>query len=209
MKAIRFPLMLQREFASAVIDSRILTLDEVGDLVKHYNSVLTGSLPFVQAPRKDYSTVHVCQRFRTFNIGLLYGKLLDCVNFSVNKPIMLHGVQHFGSEGGNYMVSTEVKDTTDDSSLVKQAGSYASEVDETCFYYGFSIKFDRPVSLVENKEYRLESFIKGPRSWYGIEGQTSVECQGVVFTFRTSQGGPFGTFERVGQFPGLFWSAKR
>ena len=39
VKAIRFPLMAQEEFASVVIDSRILTMDEVGDLVKHYSGL--------------------------------------------------------------------------------------------------------------------------------------------------------------------------
>jgi len=209
VKEIRFPLMSQHEFASVVIDSRILTLEEVGDLVKHYNGVLTSSLPFVQAPRKDYSTLHLCQRFQAFSAGWSYGRSPHCLNFSVNKPIMLRGVQHFGSVGGNYTVSTEVKDTTDGSSLVKQSGSYASEKDKTCSYYGFSVLFDRPVFLVENKEYKLESFIKGPMSWYGTKGQTSAECQGVVFTFRTSPGVTIGTHESAGQFPVLFWSAKR
>jgi len=209
VKAIRFPLMSQHEFASVVIDSRILTLEEVGDLVKHYNGVLTSPLSFVQAPRKNYSTVHLCQRFQAFGIGWSYGTMPNCLNFSVNKPIMLHGVQHFGSEGGIYTVSTELKDTTDGSSLIKQSGSYSSEKDMTSPSYYFSVQFNRPVFLVENKEYKLESFINGPASWYGTTKQTSVECQGVVFNFRTSPGVTIGTHERAGQFPVLFWSAKR
>ena len=212
VKEIRFPLMLEKEFASVVINSRILSLDEVGDLVKHYNGVLT-SLPFAQTPRKSSSISHHCQRFGSFNqpnmMTWLYPGLHDVITFSVNKPIMLHGVQHFGSKGGNYTVSTEVKDITDGSSVVKQSGSYASEKDKTRSYYGFSVLFDRPVGLVENKEYKLQSFINGPKSWYGTEGQTSVECQGVVFTFRTSQDNFLRTSETKGQFPVLVWSARR
>ena len=117
VKAIRFPLMSQHEFASVVIDPELLTLKEVGSMMKHYNGVLTCSLPFIQAPRKKLnSNIYRCQRFRVPNppdIRWSYGILPDCLMFSVNKPIMLHGVQHFGSEGGNYTVSTEVKDTTD------------------------------------------------------------------------------------------------
>ena len=191
VNAIRFPLMLEKEFASVVIDSDILTLREVGGLVKHFNGVLTSSLPFIQAPRKAFSALLTrCQRFQSFELpgleGWDYMSSPDCLIFSVNKPIKLYGVQHFGSERGNYAVSTEVKDATDGSSLVKQSGSYASEEDKTCSYYGFSVMFDRPVSLVENKAYKLESLIKGPTSWYGQTRQTSVECQGVVFTFCTS-----------------------
>jgi len=211
VKEIRFPLMSQQEFASVVIDSRILTLDEVGDIIKHFSDVSTTSFPFIQAPRisKDTSIIHRCQRFQTFNTGWRYGKSPVCINFSVNKPVMLHGVQHFGFEGFEYAISIKVKDTTDGSSLVKQSGLYASEKDKTCSYYGFSVLFDRPVCLVENKEYKIESLIKGLKSWYGDGGRTSVECQGVVFTFRASPDGTSGTTETQGQFPVLFWSAKR
>ena len=212
LKAIRFPLMSQQEFASVVMDSELLTLNEVGSMMKHYNGVLTCLVPFVQAPRKRPSNIHGCQRFRVSNPPIIrwaYGRLADCINFSVNKRIMLHGVHHFGSRDGNYTVSTEIKGTTDGSSLVKQSGSYASEKDKTCSYYGFSVLFDRPVCLVENKGYKLESLIKGPLSWYGTDGQTSVECRGVVFTFRTSKDGLFRTSESRGQFPVLFWSTRR
>ena len=119
---------------------------------------------------------------------------------------MLHGVQHFGSEGAEYTVSTEVKDTTDGSSLVKQSGSYTSVKDETDSYYGFDVQFDRPVCLVENKEYQLVSLIKGPSSWYGQQGKTSVECKRVLFTFRTWREKNNGTSEREGQFPVFLFS---
>ena len=119
---------------------------------------------------------------------------------------MLHGVQHFGSEGGNYTVSTEVKDATDGSSVVKQSGSYASEIDKTCSYYGFSVMFDHPVRLVEKKEYKLEPLIKGPASWYGRQGKAFVECQGVLFTFSALPNTLFGTNATWGQFPVLLWS---
>jgi len=205
--------MSEQEFASVVIDSELLTLKEVGSMMKHYNGVLTCSLPFAQAPRKRHSNIHQCQRFRVFNRpdhrwASRYGiSIPDCINICFNKPIMLHGVQHFGSEGCNYTVSTKVTDTTDGSCLVKQSGSYASEKDKTYSYYGFSVLFDRPVCLVENKEYKLESVIKGPNSWYGTEGQTSVECQGVVFNFRSTPDVFCFTSETNGQFPVLFWSA--
>ena len=86
VKAIRFPLMAQEEFASVVIDSRILTMDEVGDLVKHYSG-LTSSLHFIQGPR---TIIHRCQRFEAYKTGCEYGSTPHCLNFSVNKPIMLH-----------------------------------------------------------------------------------------------------------------------
>jgi len=37
VKAIRFPLVSQKEFASVVPDCNILTMKEVGDMMKHYS----------------------------------------------------------------------------------------------------------------------------------------------------------------------------
>ncbi|XP_078380587.1 BTB/POZ domain-containing protein 6-B-like [Oculina patagonica] len=212
VKAIRFPLMSQNEFASAVIDSDILTSKELGDMMKHFSGVSTSSLPFKQAPRTAYPprvvplTIFRSQRFRTFKPpDMLYWRYsawaTDCIIFSVNTPIMLIGIQHFGSEGGKYTVYTGVKDITNNTSLVKLAGTYASEKDKTYDYYGFDVRFDRPVRLDEDKEYELVSLINGPTSWYGKDGQISVECEGVRLTFRHSDGSTNATSELRGQFP--------
>ncbi len=64
VKAIRFPLMSQKEFASVVFDSYILTFQEVGDMMKHYNDVLTSSLPYKQTPR--IPPFYRCFRFVKF-----------------------------------------------------------------------------------------------------------------------------------------------
>jgi len=119
---------------------------------------------------------------------------------------MLHGVQHFGSSGAEYTVSTEVKDSSDGSILVKQSGTYPSEKDDTKSYYGFDVKFDRPVSLVENKEYEIVSLIKGPRSWRGEKGEKTVDSQGVQFTFRTADGRTNWNTKETGQFPSFLIS---
>jgi len=172
--------------------------------MKHYNGVLDSPLPFSQASRIEFAK-HRCRRFKTFHAPRedgpwSYSSSPNCINFTVNKPIKLYGVQHFGSKGGEYTVSMEVKGTT-----VKQSGVYTSVIviDESSWYYSFDVQFDRPVCLVENKEYQLVSFIKGPRSWYGEGGQQTVESQGVQFTFRNLDG-IYGTCVERGQFPTLF-----
>ena len=205
VKAIRFPLMSEREFVSFVFDSQVLTFKEVSDMMKHYNGLLTSSLPFSQVPRSGFAEDR-CRRFRKFlqaGVGgsWSYSSTPDCINFTVDKPIKLYGVHHFGSEGGEYTVSTEVKDTTDGSSLVNQSGVYTCVKDETNSYYGFDVRFDRPVCLEKNKEYKLVSLIKGPMSWYGKDGQKTVEYEGVQFTFLTTDGGNNGTSVTGGQFP--------
>ena len=214
VKAIRFPLMSDREFSSFVLDSNILTSQEVAVMIKHYTSVLpdTVSLPFSQAPRFKLKEPNRCYRFsKIFLAGTKtswwsYGSgEPDDINFSVNIPITLCGVQHFGCAGGQYTVSTEVRDVNSYFSVVKRSGTYISECDEIKQLFGFDVLFDRPIRLKANRKYKLVSLIKGPMSWYGHEGKSSVECGGVRFTFTRSKYSGNGTTEKRGQFPAFIF----
>ena len=204
VKEIRFPFISQEEFASVVFDSHILSFQEFGDMIKHYNNVLSTPLPYKQIPRLGY--IRRFSRFKTIHTAGSWNynsSKPDRIHFTVSKPVMLHGVQHFGSCGGEYTVSTEVKDSTNDSILVKQSGSYLSEKADTDSYYGFDVEFDRPVSLLENKEYELVSLIKGPPSSFGETGQKTVDSRGVQLTFRSPHSRTIsnGTTDEKGQFP--------
>ena len=218
VKMIRFPLMSEKEFASVVIDSDMLSPREFGNMMKHYNGVLTSPLPFVETVRGKPSGGKLdhfrCHRFAKFNPPGTIGDQwsynvgeVDGINFAVSKDIKLHGIQHFGSEGGKYTISTEVKDTTRYPSVVtERSGTYASEKDGTDGYYGFDVLFNRPVCLEANKQYTLVSLIKGPVSWYVEEGQTSVESGGVRFTFSNSEESGNGTSVTRGQFPAFIFT---
>lgn len=128
----------------------------------------------------------------------------DRIFFTVNKPVILHGVQHFGLKGGKYTVSTEVRDSTDGSIPGTKSGSYLSVKAETDSYYGFDVEFHSPVCLEANREYELVSLIKGPPSSSGREGEIIVDCQGVQFTFRSPGDGR--TCDKRGQFPAFLFS---
>ena len=212
VKAIRFPLMSAKEFASVVIDANILSFKEAGDLMKYYTDVLTAPLPFIQTPR--IPSFYRCGRFATFvpvvgGGGWSYSGSPDIVYFAVSKPIKLHGVQHFGSEGGEYKVSTVVRDAIDDSTVAKQSATYASEKGKTYDYYGFDVFFDHPVCLEKTKIYKLVSLIRGQKSCFGEEGKKTVKCQGVQFCFRTALDvNENGTCETVGQFPAFLFSER-
>ena len=131
----------------------------------------------------------------------------DALNLTVSKAVTLHGVQHFGSESGEYTVSLEVKDVANSGfSLVKLTGTYSSEKDETNGYYGFDVMFDHPVCLERGKTYDIVSLIKGPSSWRLIKGKNSYEVEGIQFTFRKSASSGNGTDVRRGQFPSVIFS---
>ncbi|XP_015752978.1 PREDICTED: BTB/POZ domain-containing protein 6-like isoform X3 [Acropora digitifera] len=98
LKEIRFPLMSQKEFARFVIDSNILNVQEVGDMIKHYSKVLTSPLPYLQSPR--IGVLKRACRFKNFKQHPApgssgkwgYGSMPDSLILSVNKVISLHGV---------------------------------------------------------------------------------------------------------------------
>ena len=208
VKAIRFPLMSMKEFASVAIDSHILTFKETEDMMKYYSNVLMTPVPFVQEPRIG------CKRYRCRRFDIicppykgrrhLNRAKRDSVQFSVSKSVSLIGVQLFGSEFGEHTIVIEVKDSADNSSILKQSGSYASEDNQ--YYHGFDVQFDRPVCLQGKKEYKLVSLIKGPNSWYGEDGKASVVCEGVRFTFTSSDASSYDTSETGGHFAAFIYS---
>ena len=211
VKGIRFPLIPQKDFASVVFDSRILNYEEFGNMTKYYNGLINTPLPFLKASRID-STVHRCCRFKTFcspRVYWKYDETPDSIILTVRKRVKIYGVQHFGSEGGEYTVTTDIVDLVDNTSLVSRAGNYASEKSDADAYYGFDVLFDRPVILKADKEYKVKSLIKGPKSWYSESGQASVECQGVQITFPSSGDSSNGTNENRGQLPGILFSVSK
>ncbi|XP_044183961.1 BTB/POZ domain-containing protein 6-like [Acropora millepora] len=212
LKEIRFPLMLEKEFASFIIDSNILNVQEVGVMVKHYNQVLTSPLPYLQSPR-IVALKRVC-RFNNFTqhpaseSGSWHysSGRPDNLVLILDKDVRLHGVQHFGREGCEYTVSMEIKDTATNLSMVKKSGTYSSEKDLDHFYYGFDVLFDTPVILESGKRYEISSMISGPRSWFGEKGKTPLNFEGINFTFSALDGPRNGTTEKVGQFPVFLFS---
>ena len=209
VKAIRFPVMSYNEFASVVLDCCILTKGELIFLIKHYGDAsLKCPLPFIHSPRSG-SIVHRFYRFASLDFSWSHGGIAaDALGVTVSKPIALHGVQHFGSEGGNYTVSLEVKDAVRGLSLVKQTGTYSSEIDETNSYYGFDVKFNRPVYLEKDKPYEVVSVIAGPSSWRVGAGKNPVAVQGVQFSFSNSSASTNGTTVDNGQFSAFLFSLR-
>ena len=209
VKAIRFPVMSHKEFASVVVDCDVLTKRELGVMIKHYGDAsLKCPLPFIHSSRSG-STLHRCCRFASLQSGSwTYCGSADALGVTVSKPIALHGVQHCGSEGGNYTVSLEVKDTLSGRSLAKQIGTHSSEKNDIDCYYGFDVMFNRPVHLEQDKPYEIVSLIKGPRSWRVGVGKNSVEVQGVKFSFNDSVASTNGTKVGIGQFPAFLFSLR-
>ena len=204
VKEIRFPLMSQKEFATFVVDSNILNMQEIVYMIKHYNEVLTSPLPYLQSPRTGVLR-RVC-RFNEYRAAGMagcwyYRGYWNGIILSVDKNVRLYGVQHFGCEGCEYSVSMEINDAASNLSLAKKSGTYSSEKDLDGIYYGFDVLIDSPVILESGRKYDIRSTISGPRSWYGAKGETSVNFEGINFTFSRSDSPSNGTNIGRGQFP--------
>ena len=210
VKAIRFPVMSQKEFVSVVFDSRILNFGEISELMKFYNDVeLTSPLLFIQTSRDDLPDSS-CHRFSEYyspsRSRWSYKGTPDGIVLSVNKSIKLHGIQHFGSAGCQYTVCTEVYDTTNEFSLVTKTGSYTSEKDKKHGYFGFTVCFDPPLQLHEGKRYQVKSLIQGPSSWYGQQGKLYIKCGQVQFNFYNINSASNGTGQLAGQFSAFIFT---
>ena len=213
LKAIRFPLMSQKEFLSVVPDSNILTMKEVVELMKQFNGILTSPLPFSAFPRTKPFINVTCHRFDALRTpgkcwNYRRGKS-DRICFTVSKDIQLIGVEHFGSKGSSYTVSVDLIDTVSGLCVVKKSGSYISELkhQDTKTFYGFDFLFNSPVDLKQNNCYELVSLIKGDLSFYGEKGKTNIKCHGVSVAFSDSEK-PYdnnGTKADTGQFPALLF----
>ena len=189
IKAIRFPLMKEKEFATVVLDAKILSPDEITLFFKFFNSVLAAPVGFPEN-RRSGVPAHRCGRFESVNErGWGYGGQKDFLDFSVDRDIMLHGLCLFGSESNGYEVILEIKDSSNNSTVVSKAGRFSSQLMQykSSSYYGFEVLFDSVVDLKKTKEYRIEAKISGPNSRVSKSGLCTVEMSGVTFTFSTSQ----------------------
>ena len=206
--------MKQEEFAAVVIDSKILTPDEISTFFKFFSSALTSPVGFPETRRSGTRAKTACGRFKSVSVGDSWGYdsgRKDFLGVTVDREITLHGLCFCGSENKSYTVSLEIKDARNSSCLVSKSGTFSSNLlqYELTNYHGFEVLFDRPVILKKNTKYQIEALISGPASWRGTGGFSTVRCTGVTFTFSTSDSRPSnGTSCTMGQFPDFLFSLK-
>ena len=209
VKAIRFPTMTQGDFASVVLDSRILMTEEIVEIVKYFSSVLTSTVGFSETKRCGSLSVQRCCRFNSvFKWCFLVRTYFYCINFSVNKDILLHGVCIFGIENSTINVDLEVEESA--RKLVSKSGQFSSALYtlELFSYYGFTVMFDAPIVIKKNAVYHLQAKTtepSGKKRACGDKGVRCVTCSGVTFTFTDCEGGNVESVLRK-QFPELLFT---
>ena len=197
IKAIRYAVMLQEEFAGVVLDAKILTPDEIVTFFKFFSSQEI-SLPLGFSETRRRSCLHRCGRFTR-----MQGSSWDCdrldedaIEFKVDKDITLNGVRLFGSESNLYNLHILELFCVGDPCiamfvspvrLVKlESSTYPSKLLESSqnfSYHGLEVLFNSRPSLKKNTLYHIRVLISGAKSGKGYKGLKSVKIAGVTFTF--------------------------
>ena len=209
VKAMHFPTMKQEDFASVVLDSGILMTEEVIQIMKYFNSVLSSPVGFSETKRCGSLSAQRCCRFNSvvqWESGL--ATHVHCINFSVNKDILLHGLCIFGIENSTMVVDLEVNEGA--RNLVSKSGQFSSKLCTLKYfsYYGFTVMFDAPIVIKKNTVHHLQAKIISPigkKMMCGDIGVRSVICAGVTFIFTDCFERDGTNFERR-QFPELLFS---
>ena len=221
VRSIHFPAMEEKEFANLVLDCDILTKDEMRNLMKQFNGVLTKPLSFPKDGR--VCTWKTCCRFDElvpFNMhgGWNYDTYsgdTDNIEFWVDKDVLLQGIRFFGSKNNKYTVCfMDIMELENNETL------FNLEDPEDFFSVPFPHKekkidvfdvlFD-PIVLRKNKHYAVVACLEGPISCYGADGKHTVSCHGVTFRFKDYQATKHAdaTTVEYGQFAEFFFSPIR
>ena len=214
IKAIRFPVMTQREFAAVVVEKGILTPDELVRFFQYFGSKLTSPVGFPETKRSG--PVLRCGTFESVvETDLRYDGREDSLGFTVDKDITLHGVCLCGSSSNDYTVTLQLWDRSTGTlaELIPEVkGTFSSRLLEYkgSTYYGFKVLFDSSVALKKNTFYVISASITGPPSWKGVGGIARVQSSGVTFHFHHSffiiTSGILKSNQLVGQFPEFLFS---
>ena len=215
IRAIRFPIMKQDEFAAVVMDSKILSYDEVSSLIKHFSAVESSSMEFPVSKRSGpQSMLMRCSRLNSINFGWKSLGFEEDVSFSVDRDIELYGVNLFGSKDGVYSVEVSIYEDEQTSGIAwkifsQAADPFSSVPRASGKYFVCDFLFEKPVFLKKANSYSLLLKICGPQSWYGVSGQPAITCSGVKFTFKITLANPhFSDAITPGQLNELIFSFK-
>ena len=188
IKAIRFPVMKEEEFTTLVLDSKILTYEEVANIIKYFNSVISNSsMVGFPVTRRSGTTVELirCCRFGSASFGW-NNEVDSSIGFSVDRDILLHGVYLFGNGPEiSYSVTLTIFSSFAAVSLASTKGTFSSQFHVSARYYGFDVLFTEPILLKKGELYLLNARISGPPSFYGTQGQQTIQCSGVTFSLLT------------------------
>ena len=192
---IRFLSMTMEEFANNVSMSGLLTDTELVAAFQKFSGMPGASCIACSLPRRK-GTSKSCIRFSqhdvmrpTSNRWSYSRGYHDCLQFTVDKPALFYGVRLFGDvNGGKYEVTLNCNHIVVNGTYTS---TYESERLGKCL--GFDVKLPEPYQVSTRHIIKLAILISGPISYYGRNGKSVVEVDGVRVNFSNYQN-PHGKY---------------
>ena len=183
---IRFLSMSQEEFAKNVPKSGLLTANEVMAFLLKFNGAPSSGLTCDLERRKGSSKS--CIRFSQQDImkpsstrWSYSGGKCDGLLFTVDKPAWFYGIRLFGdANSGEYKVNMFSNNDFDVGGTY--TSNYTSERVGIC--HGFDVMLPKPRKVSPGSSIAFDVAITGPNSYYGRNGKSSVEVDGVTVNFK-------------------------
>ena len=184
--------MSQEDIVKYVSPTELLTYKEIVCLFQKLYGLDVADLKWKKRKRS------VPVRISRFDPGSViantwnYSGKSDALTLTVNKAVLFHGVCLFGDTGGSeYEVNFTIKDKT-------VTGTYTSQEDGDGVA-GYDVMLSKPIPLLPNEEITIIATIKGPDSYWGKKGKSSVKIDDTVVTFKDPPSG-YQISRYAGQF---------
>jgi len=195
VKAIRFPMMEKEELASVVLDSKILTLNEIINITKFFRSGQSSPVGFPVNQRSGHRLNLIrCKRFTSVKFGWTNAGKTSDIHILPDRDILFHGVYLFGSQDNAYSVSLTLVNESNGNLIASTKGAFLSVPHTSGKFYGFDVLLDEPVFLKKDGAYYLEGRIFGDHSWYGTQGDLTDRCCDAIVTLKDSCNAREGQF---------------
>ena len=202
---VRFPLMSFESFWKDAGENEILSAEEKSQISRMIAGNAVKDSVFVTTPRRRKGSVISITRAENDNVLYIssprcsptYGDFTynDAIDFKVNKPTFLHGLQMYGSARVPYTYDIEV----DILSKTKTVLSHVPTKTITESTEIFQIHLDHPCTISPNKTYTVCVKMKGPNR-YCARYRDHVVHDGYTFKFYASVS---GTNVNKGEIAGL------
>ena len=205
---ICFLAMSHEDILKDVSPTEILTDAENTRILKKLAGLDVADLKWKERRQRQPAPLLNFTRFDSANVkvnsntsGWNYSGNSDALTLTVNKAVLFHGVRLFGDSGESQY---EVKFTIKEENVT---GTYTSKQDGNSVP-GYDVMLSKPIPLFPDEKITIVAKIKGPNSYYGEKGKSSVKVDEVVVTFKNA---PYSlstnnTFKQLGQFYQIYLS---
>ena len=129
-----------------------------------------------------------CRRFTCNSVKFGWKNKMSAqfLRFSVDRDILFHGVNLFGSKNHTYSVSLTLSTGFGFrwKTCSSKEGTFCSLSNSSGEFYGFDVLFAEPIPLAKGEVYNLAATVTGPESWYGTQGHRTSRFCAVSFTMK-------------------------